>query len=71
VPLKVCDETINVLKSAMRKAKLGREEELSAIRRLDDQARKVEATTSGQSFDAMVSGEFDKSYLYGARSVFG
>jgi hypothetical protein len=71
VPLKVYDETISVLKSAVQRAKLGREEELSAIRRLDDQARKVEATIGGQSFDAIVSGEFAKSYLYGGRSIFG
>ena len=40
VPLKVYDETIRVLKSAVRSAKLGREEELGALKRLDDQARR-------------------------------
>jgi hypothetical protein len=38
VPLKVYDETIRVLKSAVRIAKLGREQELGALKRLDDQA---------------------------------
>src|SRR3954468_23808667 len=38
VPVKVYDETIRVLKSAVGQAKLGREEELAAIRRLDAQA---------------------------------
>jgi uncharacterized protein len=42
VPLRVYDETIRVLKSAVRSAKLGREEELSAMRRLDEQARLLE-----------------------------
>lgn len=35
VPLRVYDETIRVLKSAIQHAKLGREEELDALRRLD------------------------------------
>lgn len=42
VPLRVYDETINVLKSAVRHAKLGREEELGALKRLDEQARQLE-----------------------------
>src|SRR4029077_4279614 len=41
VPLKAYDETIKVLKSAMQKAKLGRDEELGALRRLDEQSRKL------------------------------
>jgi hypothetical protein len=45
VPLPVYDETIRVLKSAVRKAKLGCEEELAALRRLDAQARLLEAAT--------------------------
>ena len=47
VPLRVYDETIRVLKSAVQKAKLGREEELAALKRLDDQARKLERYASG------------------------
>jgi hypothetical protein len=43
VPLHVYDETIKVLKSAVHNAKLGREEELGAIKRLDQQARQLEA----------------------------
>ena len=39
VPIKVYDETIRVLKSAVQKAKLGNTEEMQALRRLDDQAR--------------------------------
>ena len=35
VPLRVYDETIRVLKSAVRNAKLGRDEEVGAIKRLD------------------------------------
>jgi hypothetical protein len=40
VPLRVYDETIRVLKSAVQKAKLGRDEELGALKRLDDQTRR-------------------------------
>lgn len=71
VPLKVYDQTIDVLKSAVRKAKLGREEELGAIKRLDEQARRLEVTARGPSFDAIVAGEFENSHAYGGRSVFG
>ena len=39
VPLRVYDQTIRVMKSAVQSAKLGREEELAALKRLDDQAR--------------------------------
>ena len=42
VPLAVYDETIRVLTSAVGQAKLGREETLAAIRRLDTQARTLE-----------------------------
>ena len=38
----VYDQTIRVLKSAVHKAKLGREEELAALRRLDEQSRRLE-----------------------------
>ena len=71
VPLKVYDETISVLKSAVRKAKLGRAEELNAIRRLDEQARNLEVTASGPSFDSIVTKEFANSHTYDGRSVFG
>ena len=71
VPTKVYDETIRVLKYAVQKAKLGREEELAAIRRLDDQARRLEHVAKGPSFDAFVAGERAASASYGGRSVFG
>ena len=45
VPLKVYDETIGVLKSAVQKAKLGRDEEMQALKRLDDQARAARTLT--------------------------
>ncbi|WP_322418034.1 DUF763 domain-containing protein [Mesorhizobium huakuii] len=71
VPLKVYDETIGVLKSAVQKAKLGREEEVGALRRLDDQSRQVERYVTGPSLKEIIAGEFDQSHLLGGRSVFG
>ena len=71
VPLKVYDETIGVLKSAITKAKLGRAEELAAVKRLDQQSRMAEASASGPPFEALVAREFQQSHSYGGRSVFG
>jgi hypothetical protein len=71
VPLRVYDETIRVLKSAMNKAKLGREEVLGAIERLDMQARRLESFACGSSFEAHVARERDRSPNYDGRSVFG
>jgi hypothetical protein len=71
VPIKVYDETIRVLKYAVQKAKLGREEELGAIRHLDEQARRLERTAEGPSLEAFVAGERAASPSYGGRSVFG
>ena len=71
VPTKVYDKTIAVMKSAIHKAKLGRAEELAAIRRLDHQARAFEAAASGPSWDAIAGEEMARSAEYGGRSVFG
>jgi uncharacterized protein len=71
VPIKVYDETIRVLKSAVQTAKLGREEELGALKRLDDQARRLERTTTGPSVNAFIAGERAASPDLDGRSVFG
>ncbi|MBV8688451.1 DUF763 domain-containing protein [Bradyrhizobium sp.] len=71
VPLKVYDKTIGVLRSAVEQAKLGRDEKLSAIRRLDEQARRLEAHVSGPSLGAVLAEERARSHEYGGRSVFG
>ena len=47
VPLKVYDETIRVMKSAVQKGRLGREEELLARKRLDDQSLQLERYVTG------------------------
>ncbi|MDB5687879.1 MAG: hypothetical protein JWR77_2468, partial [Rhizorhabdus sp.] len=71
VPLKVYDHTIAVMKSAVHKARLGQAEKLAAIRRLDEQARRLEREASGPSVDALIAEERMRSHEYGGRSVFG
>jgi hypothetical protein len=71
VPVKVYDETIRVLKSAVTSAKLGGDEELGAIKRLDDQARALERVASGPTVQDVIAQERERSHLYGGRSVFG
>jgi hypothetical protein len=71
VPLRVYDETIGVLKAAVRNAKLGREDELSALRRLDDQVRQIECHAAGTPLAAIIAEERALSHSYGGRSVFG
>ena len=50
---------------------IGREEELGAIKRLDQQARQLEDWAKAPSFDAFLAEERHKSPGYGGRSVFG
>lgn len=71
VPTRVLDRTIAVLKSAVEKAKLGQDEKLGAIRRLDEQARRLERTATGPSLPAFLAEERRRSHEYGGRSVFG
>jgi hypothetical protein len=71
VPIKVYDETVRVLKSAVQRGKLGRDEELQALKRLDDQARRLERMAIGPSFEAHVAAEKSRSASLGGRSVFG
>ncbi len=71
VPIRVYDETIGVLKAAVRKAKLGNEEELGALRRLDEQARQLERDVRGPTVEELIAEEGELSHSYGGRSVFG
>jgi uncharacterized protein len=71
VPTKVYDQTISLLKSAVDKARLGNDERLQAIRRLDDQTRRLEHTATGPAFSQIIETERRRSHKYGGRSVFG
>jgi uncharacterized protein len=71
VPLKVYDETIRVLRSAVDTAKLGQDDALFAIQKLDAESRRLERVANGPAFDDFISDEFVRSHEYGGRSVFG
>ena len=71
VPIKVYDETIRVLKSAVGKAALGRDDELAALKNLDRESRRLEAAATGPTVESYIAEERDQSAAYGGRSVFG
>jgi uncharacterized protein len=71
VPVRVFDETIRILKVAVQNAKLGREEELAALKRLDDQARLLERSAQGPPLPEIIAEERQLSHALGGRSVFG
>jgi len=66
VPLRVYDQTIQVMKSAVQKAKLGRAEELGALKRLDDQARQIERHATGPTVQELIAQEWQRSPSYAA-----
>lgn len=72
VPLRVYDRTIAVLREAVDKARLGNDDKLAAIQRLDREARRMErVATTGISFDELLHRERARSPSYGGRTVFG
>jgi hypothetical protein len=71
VPIKVYDETIRVLKSAVQKAKLGQREELAALQKLDQESLRLERAAHGPSLERLIESEREQSHDYGGRSVFG
>ena len=71
VPLAVYDRTIAVLKAAVDKAKLGNDERLDALRRLDRETLRLERHARGPAFDDHLCDERQRSHAYGGRSVFG
>jgi len=71
VPTRVLDRTIGVLKDAVGRARLGQDDRLAALRRLDAQARALEATATGPSLAAHLARERAASHGLGGRSVFG
>jgi hypothetical protein len=71
VPLRVYDQTIGVLKRALERAAIGQDERLAAIRRLDQQARRVEsaAIPSPAAFNRWVAAEWSAKDQLGGRTV--
>lgn len=68
VPLKVYDRTIDVMRQAVESARLGQRDRIEAIRRLDEQARRLEGA-AGPGFDEHVARERRRSPQLGGRSV--
>ena len=71
VPLKVYDETIRVLKTAVARARLGSGEEIAALQRLDAQARMLERTATGPALPEFIAAERRLAPAYGGRTVIG
>ena len=71
VPINVYDKTITVLKSALVSAKLGSDERLDAIRRLDEQSRRVERHATGPLLTELIFDEEQHARDYGGRTVSG
>lgn len=69
VPLAVYDETLRVLKHAVERAKLGQSERLSAIERLDRQARTLDHA-AGPGFDGFVREQRAQLSAWNPRTVF-
>ncbi len=71
VPLAVYDRTIAVLKTAVSRARLGQDDRLAALRRLDAEARRLEGAATGPALPAHIAVERAASHGYAGRSVFG
>lgn len=71
VPLKVYDETIRVVRSAVERAKLGEDDALFALQKLDYESRRLERVANGPTVEGLISQEFEQSHQFGGRSVFG
>jgi uncharacterized protein len=71
VPTRVYDRTIAVLRAGVERARLGDDERMGAMRRLDAQARALERAATGPSLLGFVEAERRESHLYGGQTVFG
>jgi hypothetical protein len=71
VPLKVYDETLQVLRTAVDRARLGNDDKLAAIRRLDEEARRLEVASKGSGFEDFVASQRQASPSLGGMTVFG
>jgi uncharacterized protein len=72
VPLKVYDETIQVLKTSVEKAKIGISDKQKAIKQLSVIAGRIEKDFQPNEFlDDVIQKERDESYKHGGMTVFG
>lgn len=72
VPIKVYDETIAVLQTAIQKSKLGNTDKSEAIKSLSKIAERMEDNfTPNNNFNALIEKERADSWKYGGKTVFG
>jgi hypothetical protein len=72
VPVKVYDETINVLQTAVYKAKIGTTDKAEAIKKLQQIAERAEKDfTPNSNLESLIQKERDESWKYDGRTVFG
>lgn len=69
VPLRVYDQTIAVMRRAVDAARLGNDERLAALRRLDAEARRMESLATAPAFEDYVADNVARSDEYGGRTV--
>jgi hypothetical protein len=73
VPTKVYDETIDILKNSVERAKIGDKDKQQAIKNLTLIAQQMEKgfEPAPASFEKVIYKERESSYKYGGRTVFG
>ncbi len=72
VPVKVYDETISTLQSAVYKAKIDNSEKQQAIKKLHEIAVRAEKDFIPQdNFEELIEKEREESWKYGGKTVFG
>ncbi|MBL0739620.1 DUF763 domain-containing protein [Chryseolinea lacunae] len=73
VPTKVYDETIEILKTSVEKAKIGDQDKQAAIKSLTLVAQRMEKNfePEEEAFAKVIAQERAESYKYGGRTVFG
>ncbi len=71
VPILVYDETIGVMRRAVDRAKLGQDDKLHAIRKLDDEARRLERFATGPAFHDLIDDERRQSARLGGMTAKG
>lgn len=72
VPIKVYDETISIMQTAVYKSGIGQSDKQEAIRKLHELAKQAEKSfiPSG-NLDELIEKERNESWQYGGRTVFG
>ena len=72
VPVKVYDETISVLQTAIEKARIGNSDKQHAIRKLTEISQQAEKNfLPNANFEKVIEKERAESWKYGGRTIFG